>query len=39
MSASPPRATKLVRRNEVTLCANCCREQVQQHDAPFHSIT
>jgi hypothetical protein len=32
MSALSPIATKLVRRNEVTLCANCCREQMQQND-------
>jgi hypothetical protein len=30
MSALPPIATKLVRRNEVTLCATSGRERVQQ---------
>jgi hypothetical protein len=28
MSAMPLMATKCVRRNEPTRCANCCREQV-----------
>jgi hypothetical protein len=30
MSALPPRPTKLVCRNEVTLCATTGREQMQQ---------
>jgi hypothetical protein len=38
MSALPPIATKLVRRNEVTLCAISGCEQMQQNPCLFDHL-